>query len=228
VRLTRKNLALLEKIANESTKKSSVSAPPGSTDESSSAKTLATTTSGFAVQAYSNGILASAHSRSLRNLEGIRKRHTRSCETPSPTQSVYEGDVNNVEKAATESTIAAGMSRHMVKKYGDKGYNQVFNQAFTGFPKDVGFNNGLSVPQPGFIEGLEIREYHPFPVDKCVKGSVLYKDNPFSLTLPHLAGEWKGPGKDMKEAELQYVAMTELPLSTPGTRPLPISGNLTL
>lgn len=33
--------------------------------------------------------------------------------------------------------------------------------------------------------------------------AVLYKDNPGSLTLPHLAGEWKGPDGNMKEATLQ-------------------------
>ncbi|KAL2023486.1 hypothetical protein VTK56DRAFT_2482 [Thermocarpiscus australiensis] len=32
---------------------------------------------------------------------------------------------------------------------------------------------------------------------------MLFKDDPFSLTLPHMAGEWKGRGKDMEEARLQ-------------------------
>jgi hypothetical protein len=46
-------------------------------------------------------------------------------------------------------------------------------------------------------------EYKPFPVNKNVSGAVLYKDNIRSLTLPHLAGEWKGRGKDMEKARLQ-------------------------
>ena len=74
---------------------------------------------------------------------------------------------------------------------------------FSGFPKNVGFNDGFSAPQPDSVEGLEMEEYRPFPVDKYVNGSVLYKDNPGSVTLPHLAGEWKGPGMDLTGARLQ-------------------------
>ncbi|KAK0656469.1 hypothetical protein B0T16DRAFT_433431 [Cercophora newfieldiana] len=57
-------------------------------------------------------------------------------------------------------------------------YTRALNQAFTAFPKDVGFNNGLSAPQPDFVEGLEMEEYRPLPVDKHINGAVLYKDNP--------------------------------------------------
>jgi hypothetical protein len=92
---------------------------------------------------------------------------------------------------------------HMLKEYDDKRYNRTFNQAFTGFPKDVGFNNGLSAPQPDFVEGLEMQEYRPFPVDDHVSGAVLYKDDRNSLTLPHLAGEWKGPDGNIAQATLQ-------------------------
>jgi hypothetical protein len=84
-----------------------------------------------------------------------------------------------------------------------RAYNQAFNQTFTGFPQNAGFNNGLSAPQPDFVEGLEKKEFRPFPVDEDVGGAVLYKDNPFSITLPHLAGEWKGREKDIKKAWLQ-------------------------
>jgi hypothetical protein len=84
-----------------------------------------------------------------------------------------------------------------------KGYKRVFNQAFTGFPKDVGFNNNLSAPQPDFVEGVRMQEYRPFPVDEYINGAVLYKDNPGSVTLSHLTGEWKGSGKDMDKARLQ-------------------------
>jgi hypothetical protein len=40
---------------------------------------------------------------------------------------------------------------------------ELFDQAFTGFPKNAGFNNGLSAPQPGFVEGLEMEEYDTSP-----------------------------------------------------------------
>lgn len=73
----------------------------------------------------------------------------------------------------------------------------------TNRSQDVGFNNGLSAPQPDFVEGLEMEEYLPFPVDEHVGGAVLYDDNPRSLTLPHIAGEWTGSGKDMEKARMQ-------------------------
>ena len=40
------------------------------------------------------------------------------------------------------------VSGKLLKEYDGKGYNQVFHQAFTGIPEEVGFDNGLSAPQP--------------------------------------------------------------------------------
>ncbi|KAF3763131.1 hypothetical protein M406DRAFT_323017 [Cryphonectria parasitica EP155] len=91
----------------------------------------------------------------------------------------------------------------LLKRSPEEGYTRAFNQAFTEFPKDVGFNNSLSAPQPDFVEGLDAREYRPVPVDECISGAVLYKDNPHSITLPHLAGEWKGRDQNMEKARLQ-------------------------
>lgn len=83
-----------------------------------------------------------------------------------------------------------------------KGYRRVLNKAFTAFP-EAGFNEGLSAPQPDIIEGLSMNEYGRFPVRTRIPGAVLYADNPRSITLPHLAGELKGTGKDMRRAALQ-------------------------
>ena len=72
-RLTRKNLALLDKMGKKT------SAPPGSTDDSSStAETTSTTTSAFAMQAFCNGMLLPRDSRPPTNLQAIRERHARS------------------------------------------------------------------------------------------------------------------------------------------------------
>ncbi|KAK0742203.1 hypothetical protein B0T21DRAFT_125650 [Apiosordaria backusii] len=204
VQLTRKNLALFNKMAKKKgTNKASASAPPESTAESSTTKTTSTTTSGFAIQAYKNGILNPLSSKPPTNLEDMRKRVAGSRRTASPTESVYEDYVDTVEGAVNEATMVFEVGGKLLKEYPKKGYTRAFNQAFTGFPKDVGFNNGLSAPQPDFVEGLRMQEFRPFPVDDHVNGAVLFKDNPYSLTLPHLAGEWKGRGKDMAEARLQ-------------------------
>ncbi|KAI9861737.1 MAG: hypothetical protein M1813_005086 [Trichoglossum hirsutum] len=202
--LTRKNLALFNKMAKKKeANKASASAPQESTVEPSMTKTTSTTSSGFAIQAYNNGILDPLHSKPPTNLEDIQKRYARSRKTVSPSESVHGTYVHRVGSAVNEATMVVEVGGRLLKEYEDRGYQRAFNQAFTGFSKDVGFNNDLSAPQPDFVEGLEMQEYRPFPVNKHISGAILYKDSPSSLTLPHLAGEWKGRGKDMEEARLQ-------------------------
>jgi hypothetical protein len=194
-RLTRKNLALFDKMGR---KKAS-----DPTDDLNTTKTTSTTTSGFAIQAYKNGILPPRYSKPPTNLKDFHERHARSRATASPPESVYERYADRVEKAGTEATMVFEVGARMLKEHDDRGYGREFDRSFSGFPEDVGFNNGLSAPQPEFVEGLEIGEYRPFPVDEHVGGAILYKDDPYSLTLPHIAGEWKGRGKNMEKATLQ-------------------------
>jgi hypothetical protein len=207
VRLTKENLALHDKITRKKgtkgTSSTSTSSHVGSTAESTTTKTTSTTSSGFAIQAQKNGILNQVHSKPPQNLEDRRNARARSRETASPPESVYERYTSTVLKACNETTMVFEVGGRLLKTHSDTDYPRAFNQAFTGIPKDAGFNTGLSAPEPGFIEGLEIREYQPFPVDEQGSGAVLSKDDPFSVTLPHIAGEWKGRGKDMAEAKMQ-------------------------
>lgn len=83
-----------------------------------------------------------------------------------------------------------------------KATNRPLTSHLQGSQKDVGFNNDLSPPQPGFIEGLGVVEFEPFPVYH-VSGAVLYQDNSLSTALPHIAGEYRGPGGNMEKARLQ-------------------------
>lgn len=76
-------------------------------------------------------------------------------------------------------------------------YGKVYNQAFTAFPKNVGFNTGISAPRPDMVEGLEMPEFDPFLVRQQLGGATVPTSGTNAITLPHLAGEWKGPGKDM-------------------------------
>jgi hypothetical protein len=84
------------------------------------------------------------------------------------------------------------------------GYTRVIDQAFTALPDNLGFNNGLATPQPDMAEGLMAREFMPFPIDDQLGGvAVFIKDEKDSITLPHLAAEFVGPGKDMLQARIQ-------------------------
>ncbi|KIH88220.1 hypothetical protein SPBR_07890 [Sporothrix brasiliensis 5110] len=94
-------------------------------------------------------------------------------------------------------------SGKLLKGYDDKGYSRAFNRLFTKAPANAGYNDGLSAPQPDFVEGLEKQEFRPFQAADYIPGATLYKDDPRSITLPMIAGEWKGPAGDMRETRVQ-------------------------
>lgn len=188
---------------NKKESRKSSSSYRNSTSKSQKTKTTSITTSSFADQAYKNSILPPHHSKPPTNLKDIQERHSKSRTTTSPTESEFKRYFNKVERAPNESTMVVETTRRIIKDYNEEDYHQSFNQSFTGFPKDVGFNNGLSAAQPDYVEGLEKAVYDPFPVDEYVPGAVLYEDDPDSLALPHLAGEYKARGKNMEEARLQ-------------------------
>ncbi|KAJ2895046.1 hypothetical protein MKZ38_006972 [Zalerion maritima] len=200
-RLTQKNLAHFNKMGKKESKKSTTAS--SSTGNSKTSKSTSSTSSGFADKAYRNGILPIPHSKPPTNLEEIQEQHTRTRTTVSPSKTNYQYYTNRVEKAGNESTMVSATSGELLKKYNDEGYLSSFNRLFSGLPDYVGFNNELSAPQPDFVEGLEQREFNPVPVDEQIEGAVLYKDEPHAITLPHIAGEWKGPHGNMGEARLQ-------------------------
>lgn len=53
------------------------------------------------------------------------------------------------------------------------------------------------------VEELDRTQYDPFPVCEQLGGAAAVYSGPAATTLPHLAGEWKGPGKDMIVAQTQ-------------------------
>ncbi|VBB84197.1 Putative protein of unknown function [Podospora comata] len=195
-RLTRQNLARFNKMGK---KKCS---DPSDHSRSTKTKTTSTTSTGFADKARKNGILDPHGSRLAKNLEDIRQQQAKSRATASPTESVYNDYVDRVDRAGNESTIIVATSKRLLKEY-PTNYPDAYNRAFTNLPKNAGFNNGLSAPQPDFIEGLEKEEYRPFPVDDYIPRATLYQDDPRSITLPQIAGEWKGPAGDIREARIQ-------------------------
>jgi hypothetical protein len=93
----------------------------------------------------------------------------------------------------------------LLKEYDEaySGYSKVYNQAFTAFPKNVGLNNGLSAAQPDRVGGLNIGEFDRFPVRQELGGAAVPTSGPHATTLQHFTREWKGPGKDMIEAQTQ-------------------------
>ncbi|KAK5654435.1 hypothetical protein OQA88_7346 [Cercophora sp. LCS_1] len=135
-RLTRKNLALFDKMGKKGTSK----APPSasgfspSTDgslgnSSGSKKTPSTTVSGFAEQAYKNGIRQPPNAKPPLNLEDMRERLARSRATASPSEPECERYIDAVEEAPNEATMVAEVIRMLPRRYNDKGYKQVLSKA---------------------------------------------------------------------------------------------------
>jgi hypothetical protein len=113
-RLTRENLAVLSKVERKNSAESTVG--------SSSAKTTSTTTSGFALQCYKNGMRDLRHPKPPTNLENLLGRHARSRATASPPDSEYTCYVNTVGKAAIKATMVIKVSTQILKDYEDPGY----------------------------------------------------------------------------------------------------------
>lgn len=117
--LTRKNLALFDKIGKKKTSNPS--------NNSGSTKTLSTTAPYFDVQAYKNGILDPLDSRPPKTLEDIRKRLSKTRATASPPESVYGRYIDVIGEADNEATIVVKVSGKLLKEHNDKGYKRVFN-----------------------------------------------------------------------------------------------------
>jgi hypothetical protein len=159
----------------------------------------------FPKLAWDNGVLPRSRSRPPANIEELRRMINCSRGTASPPESQYEDFVKRVDDADNEMSVLQN-STLLFKQYAfneDLGYDKSFSKAWTEFPKNVGFNNGLSAPQPDMLEGLREEAFRPFPVEATLGGAAVLTTSSNPVTLPHLAGEFKGPGKDTKRARVQ-------------------------
>ncbi|KAH8687385.1 hypothetical protein BGZ60DRAFT_6708 [Tricladium varicosporioides] len=211
-RLTKKNLKALEKMSSRSigrgklsrssrSKKSKTLETNNSSETSrSSAKTVSTTGSDFVQLAHENGILKAAYSTAPNNIDALRYRLNIPRETASPTESEYEEIVYNIESHGNEQGRL--LETHEMLKRPRKPYLRSFDQGLNNFPKDLGFNDGLSAPQPDFLEGLNANSLKPFPVRQQLGNAAIPIANN-DMVLPHLAGEWKGPSGSLNLARAQ-------------------------
>ncbi|KAK7422297.1 hypothetical protein QQZ08_009604 [Neonectria magnoliae] len=186
--LTQKTLSRLDNMTTEGITKASGSDEPDSTPDPSTTKTVSTTMSAFEVRALKNGILDPSVSEPPRNLKQICNRHAQRRASVSYSEPAYKQYLDQAPNAPNEDTMIYQVSPKLLKKP-PVGYQTVLNQSFAGLPEEVGFNDGLSAPQPDFVEGIRVKDYRPFPVDEFIHGAVLHKNDISSITLPHIARE---------------------------------------
>ncbi|GAW17929.1 hypothetical protein ANO14919_073980 [Xylariales sp. No.14919] len=197
--LTRENLALFNKMAG---------VEPESASIPSTIKSVSTTASSFAAKAEANNILL-VTSLPPTNINDLRECFSKSGSSVSATRSQFLRYSKHVNRSLNEAAVS-DLKWHLLKDYIDEEdeddpspyYTYAINQQFTNFPRNVGFNDGLSPPQPDFIEGPWRRTFGQFPIEE-VSGAVPVKDKIISIALPHIAGEWKANGKDMERARVQ-------------------------
>ncbi|KAJ8063114.1 hypothetical protein OCU04_008356 [Sclerotinia nivalis] len=173
------------------------------TKSTRSKQTTSTTDPAFPDIAFQNGILNPICSKPPVNLKSRQERIDRSRSTASPSESDYRHFASAIRRAPNEASVLVETATRLLKRFDDPGYQRSYNQAFTNFPKNVGFNNDLSAAQPDMVEGLDMPEFDPFPVREQLGGAATVYSGLQATTLPHLAGEWKGPGKDMILAQTQ-------------------------
>lgn len=215
--LTKANLRQLEKMTkNGSGSKSGKSVYSSKTEQtttttpSARSKTYSTTDHQFEAIFRKNGGLdpddSDKHPPS--NEKEIQDYLNKSRGSASPTRSQHRDFRKALFKAGNEREIE-GLFQGAVYKDTNKtselldiDYGANIDRQWVAFPKDVGFNDGLSAPKPDRTEGYAQRTF-PESIHRVGGAATLVHDSPAFVGLPHIATEFKAHGKSMLEAEVQ-------------------------
>jgi hypothetical protein len=177
-----------------------------STMASIKSKTLSTTDAGFRARATSNGILFHAMSEEPSNIADIRAQLD--AELPVDEMPPKERFVRYQQSRRlfniNEATMVNLASIYLLKIFDDKNYESVWDRAISGIPASSGCNRGLSPPKPGILQGYTIPAFTERRIEVARMFTLAsFKDDPHSLVLPHLAGEFKSPSADQALATVQ-------------------------
>ncbi|KAG6353680.1 hypothetical protein INS49_005389 [Diaporthe citri] len=167
---------------------------------------ISTTSEGFENRALDNGVLDAVRSGKQAVVDSdAKKKLLASRGSASPTQSQYNKFADRIVEASNEQGTIAVYSKYIFQDtedtHFDIGYRRKEDKMWIEFPKNVGFNNGLSAPKPDMIEGFS-RDTFP-PTIEHIKASRLVKDEPRYVALPHVAVEYKAREKSLHKAKVQ-------------------------
>lgn len=205
-RLTEENLHRLAMSTNSKGPRTASVQSLRSGASGDTSRSISTTSEGFENRALDNGVLDAVRSGKQAVVDtDVRKRLLASRESASPTQSQYNKFADRIVEASNEQGTIAVYSKYIFQdtedSHFDIGYRRKEDKMWTEFPKNVGFNNGLSAPKPDMIEGFS-RDSFP-PTIEHIKASRLVKDEPRYIALPHMAVEYKAREKSLHEAKVQ-------------------------
>ncbi|POS71694.1 hypothetical protein DHEL01_v209914 [Diaporthe helianthi] len=176
------------------------------TSAGDTSRSISTTSEGFENRALQNGVLDAVRSGKQPVVDtDVKKKLLASRDSASPTQSQYNKFADRIVEASNEQGTIAVYSKYIFQDtedaYFDIGYRRKEDKMWTEFPKNVGFNNGLSAPKPDMIEGFA-RDTFP-PTIELIKSSKMVRDEPKYVALPHMAVEYKAREKSLHEAKVQ-------------------------
>lgn len=206
LRLTRQNLQIYEmQTSNPNTFMPSHGSqpPPLSTTKTSRTKSVSVSDSSFGDAALKNRIYDCTTSLKATNIEDWEEICNRSRDTASPDEVEFEDYRHNITTACSEAGIVQ-YSQSLFKEYKGlykHGYRKTYNEALSRIPSAMGFNNNLSPAQPDFLEGYDLAKFRPYQPQDL--NFAVVKHGMSATTLPHLAGEFKGQGKDLRQAAIQ-------------------------
>lgn len=132
---------------------------------------------------------------------------TNSRRSASPTRDRHKVYTGKIQRNSSERELERHIESHIFQATGDNDelskilYVPKYDKQWMDFPRDVGFNNGLSPPKPDLIEGFWQTEF-PDTIYQLGGTATLVKAGGY-IAFPHFAAEFKDQGKDMHQAEVQ-------------------------
>lgn len=136
------------------------------------------------------------------NFDDIYNYLNRLRESASPDLEEFRSYRWKAVTADNEDTVKLALIRHL-KEYDDGKYRSAYNQQFTEYPANVGFNDGLSPAKPDLVQGINLQNFEPYPVVQQFGGAAVPTPSRYPIALAHMAGEFKRPGGNLIEAQSQ-------------------------
>lgn len=189
---------------------SSAASTKSGTTAASDTKTCSTTDPEFETRFRTNGGVSVLRSRKHPpvNKEEVEAYAFKSRESASPSSSQHDRFIRGLERAANERDMEALFSGRILKdtnkvpEFEDMDYGANIDKQWVAYPKDVGFNKGLSAPKPDLTEGYLQRAYPP-NIRQLGGSATLVKNDPEFVALPHFVAEFKDFGKNVRQGEVQ-------------------------
>lgn len=215
--LTKANLRQLERMTNtgsgSKSGKSVYSSKTGKTTTTSpslGAKSVPTTDSRFEEIFRANGGLSTLDSSQHppSNKQEIKAYLNKARGSASPTSDDHRSFLYSLGRISNERGVENVFQRKVFQDtYSDRqleaiDYGIDVDKQWLAFPKNVGFNNGLSAPKPDMVEGYALRSF-PQSVKQLGGSATLVHDSSTFVSHPHFAAEFKDFGKSMREAQVQ-------------------------